>query len=128
MNTKTENLPSLSLKGGSRPIHDLMLRLPALVALSDGGIDFAASKPDLLVNIAVDAGHTMRTMHKGIAAIGHLLALASPEIETQECPGDVVESVGWLLNELSDLAAIADYLATTCRRYTHDYLPPKKNR
>lgn len=128
MNTKTENLPSISPKSGNRPIHDLMLRLPALVAMSDGGIDFAASKPELMANIAVDAANTMRTMHKGIAAIGHLLALASPEIETQEISGELVESVGWLLNELSDLAVVADYLATTCRRYTHGYSPPKKNR
>lgn len=117
-----ERRPSIRPQG-NRPTHDLMLRLPALVTLGDGGIDFEASDPGLLLNIAANASDTLRTMNLGIAAIGYLLALASPEVETREIAGEAVAAIGWLIKELSDLAAISDYLATTCRRYTYDYAP-----
>lgn len=121
--TDDEHRPSIQPQG-NRPVHDMILRLPALVTNANGEIDFYACDPDLLMAIAANASDVQRTMNLGISAIGYMLALASVEVETREIPGEAVAALGWLIKELADLAALTNYFSTTCRRYTEDYSPP----
>jgi hypothetical protein len=118
----TEDAPSLRLPR-KRPLHDLLLTLPMLMTFADGGIDFDGSDPDTLVSIAENAADTTRTMNMGISAIGHLLAISSVEIATQEVAGEAIAALGFMIKEVADLAALADYLGTSARRYIHDYSP-----
>jgi hypothetical protein len=107
----------------SRPMRDLMLLMPHLSIRALGDIDYAGADPDVLVDIASNADTTMRTVHLGTAAIGELLAHASPEIGTGEFPANAIEAIGWLLAELGDLAATAHFLLAGCQRFTGDYAP-----
>jgi hypothetical protein len=107
----------------SRPIRDLLLLMPHLPMLGRGDIDYATADPDLLVDIARQADTTLRTVHLGTAAIGELLAHASPEIGTGEFPANTIEAIGWLLAELGDVAATAHLLLAGCQRFTSDYAP-----
>ena len=105
-----------------RPLRDLLLLMPHLHVGDQGEIDYNAD-PALLKQIAANADLSMRTLHRGIASIGRLLVAVSPEIGTGEFSADAMESVGWLLVELSDLAATAQCLSVACHRYTADYAP-----
>jgi hypothetical protein len=111
-----------------RPTRDFLLQLPRLHVNSDHEIDYAASDPELLLQIASHAEVVQRTLQLGISAVGHLTARAAPEIELSEIPGDFVESLGWMLAELGDVLCIMQSLATACRRYTADYRTPKSRR
>jgi hypothetical protein len=104
-------------------LHDLLLALPALATFADGGIDFDASDPDVLVSIAENAADTCRMANLGLSAVGYILALASVEVETREVAGEAVAALGFLIKEVADLAALSDYLGTTARRCIHDYSP-----
>lgn len=106
-----------------RPARDFLLRLPLLKAGPLNEIDYEASDPDLLVQIASNAEVCQATIHLGISSIGSLLAQAAPEIEAAEISGDAIESLGRLIAELGDIASVAHSLATACRRYTVDYVP-----
>jgi hypothetical protein len=118
----TEGAPSSRLPR-KRPLHDLLLALPKLAAFTDGGIDFDGSDRILLIAIAENAADTQRTMNLGISAIGHLLALASVEVEGREVAAEAVAALGFLIKEVADLAALADYLGTTARRCIRDDSP-----
>jgi hypothetical protein len=107
----------------SRPMRDLLLLMPHLSIRALGDIDYAGSDPDVLLDIARQADTTVRTVHLGTAAIGELLAHASPEIGTGEFPANSIEAIGWLLAELGDLAATAHLLLAGCQRFTSDYAP-----
>jgi len=86
-------------------------------------IDFSAADPALLVVIAEDAETTMKAIHHGVGAIGHLLAHSAVVIEDGTISADCIESLGFLMAELGDLAAGCMTLATRCRRETSDYQP-----
>jgi len=118
----TEDVPSTRLPR-KRPLHDLLLALPKLATFDDGGIDFDGSDPDLLVTIAENAADTQRMANLGLSAVGYILALASGEVETREIAGEAVAALGFLIKEVADLAALADYIGTTARRCIHDYSP-----
>ena len=106
-----------------RPLRDLLLLMP-LVPVSDRGeIDYNAASPALLKQLGANADLSMRTLHRGTAAIGRLLVAVSPEIGTGEFSADAMESVGWLLSEIADLGATAQCLSVACHRYTADYDP-----
>jgi len=107
----------------SRPVFELIRQLPRCQVSATGEIDYDASDPALMLRIGDNAAQVMATMHRGTAAIGLLLANASPEIETRSLSADVVADLGFLLAELADLAAQCDLIATSCRRATADYLP-----
>ena len=106
-----------------RPLRDLLLLMPLLSVSDLNDIDYNAADPALLIQIAANAELSMRTLHRGTAAIGRLLVAVSPEIGTGEFSADAMESVGWLLVELGDLAATAQCLSVACNRYTADYAP-----
>jgi len=106
-----------------RPMRDLLLLLPYLNVGAMQDIDYEAAAPDVLLQLAERAETAMRTIHLGVSAIGHLLVRSAPEIECREISGDAVEALGWLIAELGDVAAVAQCLATACRKYTVDYAP-----
>ena len=107
----------------NRPLFDLIRRLPCCQVNAFGEIDYEASDPAAVQTLGENAAQVMATMHRGMAAIGLLLANAGPEIETRSLSADVVEALGYLLAELGDLAAQCDLIATGCRRATADYFP-----
>lgn len=109
--------------GSDRPLRDLLLLMPLLSVSDRGEIDYNAATPDLLVQIGANADLSMRTLHRGTAAIGRLLVAVSPEIGTGEFSADAMESIGWLLAEIGDLALTAQCLSVACHRYTADYAP-----
>ena len=109
--------------GSDRPLRDLLLLMPLLTVSDRGDLDYDASNPGLLKQVAANADLSMRTLHRGTAAIGRLLIAVSPEIGTGEFSADAMESVGWLLAEISDLAATAQCLSVACHRHTADYAP-----
>lgn len=106
-----------------RPLRDLLLLMPLLPVSDQGEIDYNAASPALLMQLGANADLSMRTLHRGTAAIGRLLAAVSPEIGTGEFSADAMESIGWLLAEIGDLAATAQCLSVACHRYTADYTP-----
>jgi hypothetical protein len=112
-----------------RPLRDLVLLLPHMQARGIGRgefqIDWASAEPALLRQISTNADITMRTVNRGVAAIGRLIVAISPEVGTGEIPADNIEALGWLLAEISDLAATAHQIAAACNRYTSDYAPDK---
>jgi hypothetical protein len=101
-----------------RPLRDLLQRLPELPQGRRGGIDFGAADPDLMAAIADDADTAMRTVHLGISAIGNLLAHSAALVEDGTIGADCIESLGFLMTELGDLAAECMTLAASCRRQT----------
>lgn len=106
-----------------RPLRDLLLLMPLLPVSDRGEIDYNAAEPALLTQIGSNADLSMRTLYRGTAAIGRLLVAVSPEIGTGEFSADAMESIGWLLAEIGDLAATAQCLSVACHRYTADYVP-----
>lgn len=106
-----------------RPLRDLVLLLPHLQVRPGLNVDYESAEPAMLFQIGTNAEITMRTIHRGTAAIGRLLVHVSPELGTGEISADSVEALGWLICEISDLAAVAHCIATSCRRYTADYSP-----
>lgn len=109
----------------NRPLFDLIAQLPRCVATATGELNYEASEPDLIKSMGQNAAQVMATMHMGLSAIGLLLANAGSEIEDRSLSADVVEALGFLLAELGDLAAQTDLIATSCRRATADYFPPR---
>ena len=109
--------------GSDRPLRDLLLLMLHLPVSDRGEIDYNAAEPALLTQIGANADFSMRTLHRGTAAIGRLLVAVSPEIGTGEFSADAMESIGWLLAEIGDLAATAQCLSVACHRYTADYAP-----
>lgn len=109
--------------GSDHPLRDLLLLMPLVPVSARGEIDYNAASPALLKQLGANADLSMRTLHRGTAAIGRLLVAVSPEIGTGEFSADAMESVGWLISELADLAATAQCLSVACHRYTADYAP-----
>ena len=106
-----------------RPMRDLLKRLPMLPMSGRQEIDFPAADVSLLVAIGDDAQTTIQVIHHGIASIGMLLAHSAPVIEDGTVGADAVESIGYLLAELGDMAASLMTLAAQCRRQTFDFAP-----
>lgn len=108
-----------------RPLRDLLRRLPLLPLTPTQDIDFEGADAELLVAIAIadDAETTVSVLHHGVGAIGHLLAHSAVVIEDGTISADCVESLGFVLAELADLAAGCMTLAAQCRREVHDYQP-----
>jgi hypothetical protein len=106
-----------------RPLRDLLLLMPHLQVRTEYNIDYESCESALLYQIGSNADTTMRTIHRGIAAIGKLLVYTSPEVGTDEFSADSTEALGFLIAELGDLAATAHIIATSCQRFNADYSP-----
>ena len=106
------------------PMRNLLDWLPMLpVKQNDQQVDYQAADPAVLIVLAEAAEITMNTINRGVGAIGHLLAHSSTVIEDGTIGADTIESLGFLLSEISDLSAGCMVLATRCRRETADYQP-----
>src|SRR5687768_10215795 len=90
-----------------RPMRHLLEKLPQLLLDATGDIDFACAAPILLRGLAEDAEATMSSIHQGLGAVGHLLAHSAVPIEDGTIGADSIESLGFLMAELGDLAAAA---------------------
>lgn len=99
-----------------RPMRDLLLRLSPLPVEDGDAVDLRTFGVDFLVAIAQDAEITLSTIHHGLGAIGHLLAHSAVPIEDGTVGADSLESLGFLMAELGDLAAACMTLAARCRR------------
>jgi hypothetical protein len=110
-----------------RPTRELLLQLPLLPITPDQRIDYEAADPALLVELAENAETVMNTINLGLSAVGTILAHASPEVGS-EISSSTIESLGWCIAEMSDIAATLLSLACACRHYTVDYtaLKPKR--
>ena len=106
-----------------RPMQALLARLPLLPLTGRNEVDFQAADPALLVSLADDAETTMSAINQGVGAIGHLLAHSAVVIEDGTIGADSIESLGFLLAEISDMASSCMVLASRCRRETVDYRP-----
>lgn len=110
-------------KAELRPLRDLLLLMPHLQVRTEYNIDYQSCESVLLYQIGTNADITMRTVHRGSAAIGRLLVYTSPEIGTGEFSSDSMEALGEVLAELGDLAATAHAIAASCQRFNSDYSP-----
>ena len=108
----------------TRPMRELLLRLPLLPTTPDHRIDYEAADPALLMQLAENAETVMNTINLGLSAVGTILAHASPEVGS-EISGYTIEALGWHIAESADAAAALLSLAHACRHYTADYTPPQ---
>ncbi len=111
-----------------RPIRNLLQYLPRLPLNGEKKIDFPGADAELLVAIADDAETTVGVFHYGIGAIGHLLSQSAVAIEDGTMGADCVESLGYLLAELSEFSAGIMILAAQRRRETQDCRPQLSKR
>jgi len=108
-----------------RPLRDLIRRLPQLPLNDRHEIDFPAADGDLLVAVGDAAEITVNVINHGVGAVGNLLAHSAVAIEDGSISSDCVESLGYLLAEISDLAAECMTLAAHSRQMTYDYTPSR---
>jgi len=107
-----------------QPMRDLLDWLPMLpVKEINQQVDYQSADPAVLIVLAEAAEITMNTINRGVGGIGLLLAHSSTVIEDGTIGADTIESLGFLLSEISDLSAGCMVLATRCRRETADYQP-----
>ena len=106
-----------------RPLRDFVLQLPLLPVNDKSEIYYAAADPALLVQLADNGDIAMRTVHLGLSAIGLLLANSGAEFEAREISADAMESLGWLLAEWGEFAAVAHSISAGCQRHITDYRP-----
>ena len=109
--------------GTQQPMRDLLRLLPQLPVSAQGRPDFDAAPPALLLQLAESAEVLHNTLNLGVAAIGQLLAHASPEIDDGTVGQETVEAIGWLLQSLGTGAAICFELSAPCRRHSVDFAP-----
>lgn len=115
--------PLFVTEGGTTPLKDCLHLLPWLPIQTDGRIDYPAADPDLLLRLTHCATAGSQGIQLGIASIGRLLVHIAPEIGLGEVPAEAMESLGWLLAELGDVAAALMVLSAACRRHIIDYQP-----
>jgi hypothetical protein len=89
-------------------------------------LDFAAANPYWVRELAVHLDVIVGLCQNGTKAMGHLLAVASAELEGGEISGCTVEGVGWLLSELGDMGAWATVMSQNCKAATAEFCPPEK--
>lgn len=109
-----------------RPMRDLLLLMPHMQARQvehEFVIDWASAEAQLLRQISSNAEVSMKTIQRGTAVIGQLLANSSPEIGLGEYSSDAIADLGWLIQEINDFSAIAYAFIVACNRYGEDYAP-----
>lgn len=86
-------------------------------------LDYAGSNPYLVKELGNQLDTLMGVCFSGTRAVGHLLALASPEVEGGEVSQDTIEGLGWLLSELGDMGSWATVMSQQCKAVTFDFEP-----
>ena len=110
------------------PLRIIAHLLVGLPSMADGGIDYDAADPKILEVLREELATLIGVANSGVSAIGHLLALAAPEVEGGEVPGDTIEGLGWLLTLLGDTAGWATEMKLRCDQANADYSPPELSR
>jgi len=105
------------------PMRDLLDWLPMLPVTSSQQVDYQAADPAVLIVLAEAAETTMNTINRGVGGIGLLLAHSSPLVADGTIGADSIESIGFLLSEISALSTGCMLLASRCRRETADFHP-----
>ena len=104
-----------------RIIAHLLIGLPSK---PDGSVDYEAANPQSLEALRDELGTLIGVANNGVAAVGHLLALAASEISGGEISGDSIEGLGWALTLLGDAAGWATEIKLRCDQANADYSPP----
>ena len=86
-------------------------------------LDYAGSNPYLVKELGQHLDTLVGICFSGMRAVGHLLALASPEVEGGEVSQDTIEGLGWLLSELGDMGSWATVMSQQCKAVTFDFEP-----
>jgi hypothetical protein len=86
-------------------------------------IDYEACDPYLVRELGLHLETMIGLAFNGTRALGHLLALASAEVEDGSICGNTVEGLGWLLSELGDVGAWATVMRESCLAATKDFSP-----
>lgn len=102
------------------PLRAILELLPGLPVI-DGAIDFEAVDGDRVQTLADQLDALIGIVHTGIAALGHLLALAAPSIEECELRGETLAGLGQLLAELGDLASWATVMNAHCKHVNANF-------
>ena len=89
-------------------------------------LDYDAANPHWVRELGQHLDVIVGLCQNGSRALGHLLALASAELEGGEISGETVEGLGWLLSELGDMGAWATVMAQSCKASTADLCPPDR--
>ena len=103
-----------------RIIAHLLIGLPSK---PDGSVDYEAANPQSLEVLREELATLIGVANNGVTAIGHLLALAAPEVEG-EVSSETIEGLGWALTLLGDAAAWATEIKLHCAQANADYSPP----
>ncbi|WP_432380542.1 hypothetical protein [Duganella sp. P38] len=119
----TTSAPRKDAEPSAYAICNLLLLMPHLPLIATSELNYSAADPALLVQLADAADAALLIIHIGTAAIGRLLARAATDPFGEEERADVVESLGWLVAELNDLATVAHKISGRCRQLTYDYSP-----
>ena len=105
MKTKERQRPSRRkvplAPGSARPLRALFMHLNQPEASAYGR-----------QRIADHAEASMRVIQLGLAAIGHLLAQSAVQVEERSIPSESIESLGTLMAELGELAALCHQFST----------------
>jgi hypothetical protein len=86
-------------------------------------IDYESCDPYLVHELGLHLETLAGLAFNGTRALGHLLALASAEVEDGTICGNTVEGLGWLLSELGDLGAWSTVMRESCLAATKDFSP-----
>lgn len=119
----TTSAPGQDTEASAYAICNLLLLMPHLPLTAVSELDYQAAEPAVLVQVADAADSALLIIHIGTAAIGRLLARTATDPFGEEALADVVESLGWLVAELNDLATVAHKISGSCRQLTYDYAP-----
>lgn len=117
---------NLISKIAESPAHSKKQRVPAghmTHASKVPNLSYAAANPYWVRELGQHLDVIVGLCQNGSRALGHLLALASAELEGGEVSGDTVEGLGWLLSELGDVGAWATVMAQSCKAATADSCP-----
>jgi hypothetical protein len=96
-----------------RPLYDLCHLL--LRVNSDGtGPNLEAASPELLQEIVATTEIAIKTVQLGIRGTAEMMALSAPDTAAEDWPSSTLESVGWLIAELSDFSAVCHCLQSLC--------------
>ena len=90
-------------------------------------LDYDATNPCWVRELGQNLDVIVGLCQNGSRALGHLLAIASAELEGGEISGETVEGLGWLLSELGDIGAWATVMAQSCKASTADFCPQDRH-
>ena len=97
-------------------MHDLLGLLPRLSMDKDGNLMPGENDLQLLSKVAESADDANVCLHRGMSAMGSLIAYSAPEIEDGTISAETVEALGWLFSELGEFGAACFLLASQCRQ------------